>query len=164
MRNPPILSAPAQILAVVLLACLALAGGCAKRQNQRPASSLSDSDRAALDKYEAARKALAEDDLRAAKRAALGLVKIVQPVTPSSLPVRAMLEPAEIVADSTSLDKARDNFKALSAAAIQLAGNVDGFYVIHCPMTADGNWLQTNEIVDNPYMGKVMHDCGVVQK
>ena len=143
------------------LAAVALLVGC-HRAAQRPASVLTDKDHAELASYEKIRYALAHDDQRSARVAASELADATKPSSPNDKP-GAIFSGAQAVAQAPALDRARDSFKTLSAAVISRAGDVAGFYVMTCPMTPDGEWLQTDPNVDNPYMGSTMHDCGEVK-
>jgi Cu(I)/Ag(I) efflux system membrane fusion protein len=152
-------------LSVRLLAMSALLltlAGCGKPP-ARPAASLSEKDRAELGKYEEIRAALASDDLRTAKRAATDLATLTNAESGSASDP-AIFKPAAELANIAALDRARDSFKALSAVVIPKAAGVEGFYVMTCPMTTNGDWLQKNPKVDNPYMGKIMRDCGGIKK
>ena len=67
-----------------------------------------------------------------------------------------------------NLDQQRDRFKEVSEAVIELAHVrppstriSEKLYVMHCPM-APGNWLQTSEMLANPYYGRTMKQCGEV--
>ena len=68
------------------------------------------------------------------------------------------------IANAVALDAQREAFRGWSKAAIERTNGVEGFYVIHCPLPGCGDWLQRDTNVDNPFMGKAMHDCGEVQK
>lgn len=147
---------------VVLLLAVSLFSGCG-RPAKRPASSLTDRDRAALASYEKIRAGLAADDLRAVKRGADELVKNVTPGSPSDQP-SPFLEPAKTLAAAAAMDVSRDAFRKLSRPAIALAGDVEGFYVMTSVMTPNSDWLQTKPDVDNPYLGRAMHSIGELRK
>ena len=68
------------------------------------------------------------------------------------------------IAAATTLEPQREAFRAWSTYVIVLTKEVQGFYVVHCPVPGCGDWLQTDPNVDNPYMGKSMRDCGDVEK
>lgn len=103
-----------------------------------------------LAKYEDVRTALAADDLAAAKKA--------------SSVIPADIEGISEIVQSTSIKEARNGFKKLSANAVTVASKQDGFYVMSCPMTAKGVWVQVTKEVQNPYFGKAMLECGGIQK
>lgn len=66
----------------------------------------------------------------------------------------------------TGIEGQRKKFEALSAAMIafaEKAAPAKKLYVIHCPMKK-ADWLQTDEKVRNPYLGKSMPDCGQVTR
>jgi hypothetical protein len=82
---------------------------------------------------------------------------------------------AEIAAATDALagaaiDEQREGFKAVSDGVIRLvelappSGAVgEQLYVVHCPM-APGSWLQTSEVVANPYYADSMKRCGSVER
>ncbi len=76
------------------------------------------------------------------------------------------------VAKTDDIETARDAFFYLSKATIALqddighAGN-QAYRLAHCPMTRDGDgafWLQTADIVWNPYYGASMLRCGYIEE
>lgn len=155
------------LLAAALAPLLLLPAACSKNTAAPAATAagaaLPEGTRTLLERYEKLRAALAADNLRDAKFHAGQLAaEANKPETPA--PAKALAAPAETLAGSARLDNARDAFKLLSAAAIPLAAGAGGFYVINCPMTPNGDWLQTNDKVANPYFGRTMLECGVVKK
>ena len=102
--------------------------------------------------YERVSKALVADDLTGAQKAAADLAKADAE--------SALAKHATELSKSSSLESARDHFKAVSDEAIKLAEGEKGFHVMTCPMVKDGEWLQSSEKVANPYMGKKMPACG----
>lgn len=81
---------------------------------------------------------------------------------------RAVAEPVHH--EPEDLDDARELFKVLSAAVIDLTGLVSpsdavapALYRAHCPM-AEADWLQTDEEIVNPYMGQDMLRCGTIEQ
>ncbi len=102
--------------------------------------------------------ALADDDLAAAKAAAVAVAKHAGMSDKKEIAAKA-----EAVAKATKIDAARENFKALSAAVEPLAAGEKGYVVMHCPM-AGADWLQTSAKVQNPYFGKAMLTCGAPKK
>ena len=64
----------------------------------------------------------------------------------------------------------RKQFKVLGASVIDLMGRVTPsnavatrLYVVHCPMF-NGDWVQTDKEIKNPYFGKSMLECGTVTR
>lgn len=102
-----------------------------------------------LSQYEAVRAALASDDLEAAKKAASSLTG----------------ETAKAIAGADSLKSAREAFKSLSKDALKIAKGQPGYFHAHCPMVPgrQGDWVQTNKTINNPYFGKSMLKCGEIQ-
>jgi hypothetical protein len=112
-----------------------------------------------LKAYHQVHDALAKDDLAAAKKAA---TELAEKATPAKCVSTA--KHAGELAQSTSLESAREHFKPISEECIKMAEGVDGQYVFTCPM-AKAEWLQTDsKQVSNPYMGKKMPTCGSLKK
>jgi hypothetical protein len=114
--------------------------------------------------YEAIRADLAKDSFRDTRYDAARYVKASEGSKPSGTAQATVMEQVGKIASAPGLEPQREAFRAWSAYVIGLTQGVAGFYVIHCPLPGCGDWLQTNPQVDNPYMGKSMHDCGEVQK
>lgn len=153
----------ASLVAALLLPASCLLTGCGKPA-QRPASVLTEPDRAFLEGYEKVRVALAGDNLSAAKRAADTLASASKPAaSPGAKPSDAYVA-ARLVADAVTLDSARENFKILSALAIRRAGDVTGYYVMTSPIAPGGDWLQASAKVDNPYLGRATRSFGQIKK
>ncbi len=134
--------------------------------------------------YFALQQALAGDDLESAKSAAAEFAKALAAVAPAS----AELAPPQrtawdkraatlgkavgAVAGASDLAGVRQQFKALSDELIAVGrhfGNPTGgdVYQVHCPMAFDNkgaDWLQPDEKVRNPYLGKAMPSCGTVEE
>lgn len=110
-----------------------------------------------LDSYTSVSRALAADDLDAARRAAGELA-----ATAKGDQARLAAK-AEAVASSDSLEVAREKFKPLSEDAEKLAEGKDGYYVMTCPM-AKADWVQKDKEVANPYYGTSMLHCGGPKK
>ncbi|HSH40246.1 MAG TPA: DUF3347 domain-containing protein [Chthoniobacterales bacterium] len=114
-----------------------------------------------LEQYEMVRAALAADDLAAAKNGATNLVTAVQEEFAGSKP---MIDAAEKLAASESIDDARAAFGVISGEVAKLMQGRRGFYVMNCPMVKNGVWMQTTSKMENPYMGKKMLECGEIVK
>lgn len=72
-------------------------------------------------------------------------------------------------AEAKTLNAAREAFKPLSKAMVELAKLAPpsdevakAIYQVHCPM-AKATWLQTSKEIANPYMGQSMPKCGELQ-
>ena len=138
--------------------------GCGGRhQRTQPLTSLSKQDLDMLRQYELIRASLAKDDARGAKRTAANFPRAAAASAAAGAATPVAASVAKIAA-ANSLEPEREAFRTWSAYVITLTKNVEGFYVIHCPVPGCGDWLQTDPNVDNPYMGKSMHDCGELQK
>ena len=107
-----------------------------------------------LQPYEAVSSALANDDLASAKTAAAELTDEAK-----SAGHELIARHAAELAKSSSLDQAREHFKAMSAEAVKRVDGNGGYQVMQCPM-ADATWVQSEKKVMNPYMGKRMQQCG----
>ena len=116
------------------------------------ASALTAEQKQFLAQYEMTRSALAADDLAKAKQAA-------QTLAQSGNGEAAL---GTEIASAESIKAAREAFKKLSAGATKIAADQNGYYVMNCPMTANGQWVQTNAEVANPYFGASMLRCGSV--
>lgn len=73
-------------------------------------------------------------------------------------------------AEPETLDEAREAYKALSEAVIELANlappsdkTARTLYQAHCPM-AEASWLQVSKELANPYMGQSMPKCGAIKQ
>ncbi len=115
-----------------------------------------------LQRYETIRGALAQDDFRTAKRQAAEFEKELGSAAPESKP--ASLNYVASIASAAGIDAQREAFRGWSKLAVERTNGVQGFYVIHCPLPNCGDWVQKDANVDNPFMGKAMHNCGEVQK
>ncbi len=111
-------------------------------------------DPAVLSTYVAAQVALAEDDLRGAKRALARLARAVGEPAVSRLADRGARAP--------DLPAMRAAFKPLSEALVRLPWPPE-YQAMYCPMF-DGNsgatWVQRAGPVTNPYYGQAMLRCG----
>jgi hypothetical protein len=74
-----------------------------------------------------------------------------------------VVQQATTIAKAADLAGARETFKLLSQALIEymskypaLAGS---YKRVHCSMV-EADWLQTESVVNNPYLGKSMLHCG----
>ena len=160
MKLFPRLRFPGLHAFVALGLLLLVPPGCA-RHATRPASVLSENDRALLDDYESIRTALAGDDLRAAKRAATAMNTLVKK---AAKPDPALVTATDDIGNAVALDRARTSFEPLSASMVKLAESVEGFYVFDTPIPAGAQWVQKTAETDNPYTGKAMHDIGTLRK
>ncbi|MFN2509620.1 MAG: DUF3347 domain-containing protein, partial [Chthoniobacterales bacterium] len=106
-----------------------------------------------LEQYEILRSGLAADELASAKNGATNLVTAVQEEFAGSKP---MIDAAQKLAASESLNDARAAFQVMSKELVNLVQGQPGFFVMNCPMMKDGLWVQTTAKVSNPYKGKAM--------
>jgi hypothetical protein len=113
-----------------------------------------------LEGYAVVSTALYNDDLQAAQKAAVGMVKYDKD--------SALAKHAQLIADSKSIEEARNHFREFSDVAISIAKAEKTMHVVHCPMAMGGkgaDWLQKSaDEVQNPYMGAKMPHCGVMVK
>ncbi len=115
-----------------------------------------------FEKYSKVQTALANDSLQGVAENALAIAQAVKG-DPLNTFRAAVAEQAESLAKAADLAAARDAFKALSQALIEYSSEnpqVAGLYrQVHCSM-ANADWLQTDSVVNNPYLGKAMAQCG----
>ena len=114
-----------------------------------------------LEQYETVRAGLAGDDFGIAKNGATNLVTAVQEEFAGS---QAMIEAAQKLAASETIDDARAQFAIISAELVKTVQGKPGYYVMNCPMVKNGVWVQTTSKIENPYMGKKMLACGEIVK
>ena len=151
------------VVGVLIFAGLFLSGILPPRAKLTPA------DHAVLAQYETLRRALANERLEEARSAAHAIAKLADAKPPISAH-------AQVVAQSESLEKARQDFVPLSEAVVALARGRPGFFVMHCPiqgcpepcescpMDRYSPWIQTSREVENPYMGLKHIKCGAVSR
>jgi hypothetical protein len=115
-----------------------------------------------FDSYSRIQTSLAKDSLEGVAKSARTMAKAANEDASGALP-KNLAQQAEAVAKATDLASARKAFKPLSESLITYcakAPRVAGYYrQVHCSM-ADASWLQTDSVVNNPYMGKAMARCG----
>ena len=115
-----------------------------------------------LEHYEGIQRALAADSMTGIPESARTIAKAIRSDAGNTLP-QTVAEEAEKLADAKDLKAARRAFKPLSASLIAwLEENQvesSGYQEAYCPM-ADANWLQREEKINNPYLGKKMLNCG----
>jgi Protein of unknown function (DUF3347) len=109
---------------------------------------------------------LAKDSLQGVAAEAGAIAKAVEGDSMKMLPAHVAAQ-AKTLAGAKNLRTARAAFKPLSESLIKYLADhkvIHGPYVeVYCPMAKAG-WLQADQNVKNPYMGKAMLDCGVVKK
>ena len=121
-------------------------------------------------------QALANDDFQKAKNASASLVDTVKAVPTkgldksakshwdsSSAGINKSLKAMTDAKDIKSLRSQFMGFTPLIVNAMETFGMKSGSpaYLMHCPM-ANGNWLQKDKTVANPFYGKSMSQCGSV--
>ena len=117
------------------------------------------------DHYLVIQKDLAGDSLQGVDKEADTIVKAVNGDSMKMLPKDVATE-AGALAKANDLTTARAAFKTLSASLIKYLAdhNAKAAYVeVHCPM-AKASWLQSDKTVKNPYLGKSMSSCGMIQE
>lgn len=101
-------------------------------------------------------------DTTALKDRALAIATSVRHDSAKTFP-DAVAQQADTLASATDLKAARQAFKPLSQSLIQYVSKnpalIGTYRQVHCSM-ANADWLQTDSIVSNPYMGKAMMRCG----
>jgi len=113
-----------------------------------------------LDGYIAVADALYKDDLKAAQKAAKGMI--------SHDKESNLAKPAAEIVEAEDIAAARKAFKTMSVEAMKVAhAEKKGKYtVMHCPMVkgGGGDWLSADGEVNNPYFGAKMPHCGGPKK
>lgn len=106
--------------------------------------------------------ALAEDSMKNVAVNAGVIAEIVRKDTTAGFPIQ-LARHAKALAEASDLPTARPIFKAVSGYLIQYLKRSNAptgtYHEVHCPMV-NVNWLQSDKIVRNPYLGKSMQDCG----
>src|SRR5581483_1120534 len=100
-----------------------------------------------VDAYVPIAKALAADDLKAARAAAVELVKQAD-----ADGMTGIVAHAKVIARAKDLAAARAEFKPLSAEIVPLVDD-DDVVVMTCPM-AKADWVQAKGPTANPYYGR----------
>ncbi len=126
--------------------------------------------RATLGHYEAIRAALASDNLDPVAEQAEGLASVaklaaVKAKGSAKQSLEGMAKAALALKDKKDIEEARLAFGELSKHVVGLIAKERDLqrdhHVFECPM-AKGykKWVQNNEAMANPYMGKKMLQCG----
>lgn len=102
-------------------------------------------------------EALASDSFSEAKADASKLASAAMETHDS-----VIAQSASKVAIATSLEQAREDYKAVGAQTALLAHGVSGYSVVSCSM-ANGKWVQKGTAIRNPYFGSGMLTCGVIE-
>jgi hypothetical protein len=142
--------------------CLVTLTGCGG-PSHRPAAELSERERAVLADYEQIRAGLAQDDAPAARSGAFTLLATLKAGQPDPATKQLIAQTQALLA-ARALDIERQAFAPLSASLLPVARGVDGYYIMTSPPGMGADWIQRTPEVDNPYMGKVMHSTGTLQK
>lgn len=124
-----------------------------------------------LGAYYRVQTALASDDLKSAQEKAKQLAELAAKLAEGERAGFAKIsETAASLAKAKDLAQARKIFGEISKATIEELNKTpklgQKYYIIHCPMTKDGNgnWVQPSAHVTNPYFGSKMLNCGAVKK
>jgi Cu(I)/Ag(I) efflux system membrane fusion protein len=121
-----------------------------------------------ISKYLPLGAALAKDDAEAATKAATALADFLKE---QDFPEAAELSAdAMAVADAADIKAKRIPFEKVSKTLIAITREqgidaVGNAYVVHCPMAFSGkgaDWIAAKPIIENPYFGDAMFDCGTV--
>ncbi|NOT27758.1 MAG: DUF3347 domain-containing protein [Acidobacteria bacterium] len=110
----------------------------------------------AFEHYEAIRVVLAGDGMETVSTHAKALVPFAGQIAGT-----AAQAAAERVAAAKAIDRAREEFAALSAALVPkfLDARLPGVHAFLCPMKK-ASWAQRTDTMANPYYGKAMLACG----
>lgn len=115
-----------------------------------------------FDNYSRIQTALANDSLASVTEGGQAIAKAVKEDTANTFPA-SVAQQAQAASNAADLPAARAAFKSLSRSLIEYSARnpqVAGIYhQVHCSM-ANADWLQTDAVVNNPYLGKAMAHCG----
>lgn len=113
-----------------------------------------------FDNYLRIHAALAADSLEGVAQSASAVAQSVRNDAAKSLPANVTRQ-ADTLAKASDLKSARKAFKPLSDSLIKYvkANNIAGLHEAYCPM-AKASWLQADQRLNNPYMGRSMPSCG----
>jgi hypothetical protein len=79
--------------------------------------------------------------------------------------INALVKDAAIISQAKDIKKQRAQFANLSAKMVTLAKAMklseEPVYEVYCPVKK-ANWLNSNKIIKNPYLGSAMLTCGRV--
>jgi Protein of unknown function (DUF3347) len=118
-----------------------------------------------FDNYIKIEEKLADDSLAGVTSTATAMAKAVRGDSMHMLPAK-VAEQSEALAQAKDLKSARAAFKSLSESLIRYVKQqklpAGAYYEVYCPM-AKASWLQTDQVVKNPYLGKAMPHCGMIQ-
>jgi Cu(I)/Ag(I) efflux system membrane fusion protein len=145
--------------------CGNMPSGCGGMADMGSAkSALMEPVKSVYDHYLAMQAGLASDSLTGVADNADAIAKAVRGDAMKMLP-EATATQAEALAQATDLGAARAAFKPLSDTLIKYLADhqiKDAYVRVYCPM-ARASWLQKDNSVNNPYMGKSMSGCGEIQ-
>ncbi|MBS0658869.1 MAG: DUF3347 domain-containing protein [Verrucomicrobia bacterium] len=156
-KRGPMRSVCSLLIALVAVFSLSACGG---GKAKKPATSVSAADKNVIAAYEEVREALTQDDLRKARAAGGRLTKAVEAAGVSAALAKAAMAPAKAIAESSRIDNVRGAYKDVSKAIVEVAGEVEGYYVFESPMIVEGLWLQTSPQPSNPYLGRALSTLG----
>jgi fructose-specific phosphotransferase system component IIB len=127
-----------------------------------------------LQGYLGVEKALVNDDIRAANKAATAMANSINEVIATRLNAgqkaiwtkysEKLRYNSEHISESTSIDHQREHFASLSNDMYVILKSFKShptLYRQYCPMKKQ-YWLNASSEIQNPYYGKQMPDCGKV--
>lgn len=152
-----------RFLAVATLALTALTVSAQEKKAVEPA--LMQPVKSILDHYLVIQTELAKDSVKHLDEHAEAIAKAVKGDSMKMLSPEVAKQ-AEALAKAKNLKAAREAFKPLSASLVKyLADHKAGkgtYHEAYCPM-AKASWLQEENDIKNPYMGKSMLTCGTLK-
>lgn len=133
--------------------------------NPSPRATLPGVAQTVFDYYFQIQIALAQDSLENVMVNAGAIAEVIRKDSTGAFPPQ-LASQADALAKSKDLPSARQPFKAVSGYLIQYlrANSVPAgtYHELYCPMK-NLNWIQTDQTVRNPYLGKAMQRCGTVK-
>jgi len=119
--------------------------------------------------------ALVKSDSKGAAAASAVLLQTITNIDMKAIPAKDHMEfmklqdkleyDARHISESTDINHQREHFTNLSANMITLAKHarvsLNALYEDYCPMKKT-YWLSGDTVIQNPYFGKTMPDCGKI--
>lgn len=143
---------------IVSVAALSFPAYAEKAPANKTASVEAKDQASLLDSYIKIQQALASDSLDKAQSAANELGEAAAKKKDAALQERA-----KKIASAKNISEAREEFKGLFEPMRAHVKDEKDLHPVFCPM-AKGRWYQHGKKVNNPYYGKSMADCGVIEK
>ena len=113
--------------------------------------------KALMDYYAPIRDALVKDDFKEAKANA-EMLSVYAKANDKNVAAKA-----RSLANANSIESLRQTFEQVSKYVLGHLKDKPGYYVVNCPV-AQAVWIQTDQTIQNPYLGKKGLSCGTFAK